>query len=600
MSNDKLVKLFSQNLGTRGMGKKERPSPMGGSAHASNVSPPSSGVGKQSNSFLSCGSAKTSTNDSCTSIKSEQLNPYKRVKSLNEYVYKFKKLTPEGVTARGGSNIFTTFNTNRRKTSSSDLWDRSSAHSREHSTSEMTSQTSREDSNSHLEFKSIPSGTSANKETQILPHQAEEYSTPNNDSPSADAEDIAISSRPHLLRNYETFKSHMSIDSSPLCSYLNTIGRLEREGRNGGKAILSGVGGTLQSRDPSLGETAEQMINLEKDVKGGEPARGSLPTGCRMDEKEVNNFFKIAIVHNRLISRHKEKTGKKVKKIFYKNRKMCITIQMSKHKNKKIWTELTYCENKTLIKNLRQNQNSIYNKRIRKCFFKFFLDRIISFYFMRNTKEVEARRGTFNHHVETHIRQLALMGGFYRGVSRGFSRGPTNGEPFHPFKSPHKSDAPKKTREKKDRAENEVVLQAVTKLSYLFATPDSNVTLGSGNILFPGCYISSQKGNIYIGNNNLFEDNITIINCADAHMYIGNYNIFRSGTFIANVLTIGDHNYFDYKCSISNDSIGCRSYIRANLFAEKKRDGSLHALRYRNTVTDMSPPFVDVRESFAK
>ncbi|KJP89159.1 hypothetical protein AK88_01245 [Plasmodium fragile] len=637
MSNDKLVKLSSLNLGTRGIGKKERSSPMGGSAHVSNVSHTSSGVEKQSNSFLGWGSAKTSTDASCTSIKSEQLNPYKRVNSLSEYVYKFKRLAHDGGTARGGSNIFRKFNTNRRKTGSSDLWDHSSGQSGEHSawhfcgahleaTSQVgspitplatpltSSQTSRADSNSHVEFKSIRSGTSANKEPHILPHQEEGYSRSNNDSPFSDEEDATISSHSHLLQNYKMFKSHMSIDSSPLCSYLNTIGRLETRAHNVGTSILSRVGGTFRSTDLPLGKTGTDMTTLgkvertnqvceslqkEKDVEEGEVAHGPLPTACRMDKEEVNNLFKIAIVHNRMISRHKQNTKKKVKKIFYKNRKMCITIhQMSKHKSKQLWRQLRYSEKKILIKNLRRNKNYIYNKKIRKCLFKFFLDNIIPFHLTRNSNWMEARRGPFNRHVDMHILQFALISGFYRGgyrtVSRRFNGSVTNGEPFSPFKSPHKSDTPKKKQEKSNHhAKNEVVRQRITKPSYLLATPGSNVTVGSGNILFPGCYISSQKGNIYIGDNNLFEDNITIINCANVDMYIGNYNIFRSGTCIANVPTIGDHNYFDYKCSISNSSIGCRSYIRANLFGEKKGDDSVHACRYRNIVTDMSLAFVD-------
>ncbi|GAB65216.1 hypothetical protein PCYB_052340 [Plasmodium cynomolgi strain B] len=221
MSNDKLVKLFSLNLGTKGVGKNERPCPMGGSAHASNVSHTSSGVEKQSNSFLGWGSAKTSTNDSCTSIKSEQLNPYKRVNSLSEYVYRFKKLAPEGGTTRGGSNIFRKYNTNRRKTSSSDLRDRSSVH--------------------HVA-------------SHVARHIADHI-----------AGHIAGHIAHHIVGNYKTFKSHMSIDTSPLCSYLNTIGRLETKVRNEGTAILSRVGGTLlQSRDPPLGKTGREMTNLGK------------------------------------------------------------------------------------------------------------------------------------------------------------------------------------------------------------------------------------------------------------------------------------------------------------------------------------------------
>ncbi|CAG9479822.1 dynactin subunit 6, putative [Plasmodium vivax] len=627
MSNDKLVKLFSLNLSTSGVGKKERPSPMGGSAHSSSISHTSSGVENQSNSFLPFGSAKTSTNDSCTSIKSEQLNPYKRVSSLSEYVYRFKKLISEGGAPRGGSNTFRQFNPNWRKTSSSDLCSLSSAQSGGHSsslfcganlaatsrvTSQNTSRTSRADSNSHLEPKSIPSGTRANKEAQTLPHQAEGYSRPNNDSPFADEEDATVSSRLHLLRNYKMFKSHMSVESSPLCSYLNTIGRLETKARNVGKDTLSRVGGTFQRRNPPSGKTGREMTNPENDVEGGEPARGAIPTTCSIDEKEANEaneengFSKIALAHNRVLARHKRNTKKKVKKIFYKNRKMCVTIQMSKHKRKTFWRELTNSENKTLIKNLRQNENLVYNKKNRKRLFEFFRDFVISSYFVRNTNWGEERGRPFSRHVDEHILQLALVGGFYRGVVSGFyrgvvsgfNRGPTNGratkgEPLPPFTRPHKREAPKKRRKQNGDANNEVVRESATKPSYLLATPGSNVTVGTGNILFPGCHISSQKGKIYIGHNNLFEDNITIINCANADMYIGSYNIFRSGTFIANVPTIGDHNYFDYKCSISNGTVGCRSYIRANLFGEKKKDGSLQPLMHRNIVKDMSPAFVN-------
>eukprot|EP00366_Plasmodium_knowlesi_P000652 XP_002258149.1 hypothetical protein, conserved in Plasmodium species [Plasmodium knowlesi strain H] len=601
MSNDKLVKLFSLNLGTKGMGEKERLSPMGGSEHASNGSHTSGGVENQSNSFVDWGSVRASTNDSCTSIKSEQLNPYKRVNSLSEYVYKFKKLAHEGRTTAGDSNIFRKFNTNRRKINSSDSWDRSSAQSAHPSaahfcgnnlaatspiTSPVTSfntpvgissKTSRSDSNSHLEFKSIPSGTSANGETEILPDQVEEYFRPNKDFPFSDEEDATISSRPHLLHNCRMFKSHMSIDSSPLCSYLNSIGRLETKGSNAGIATLSRVRGPFQSKDPPLGKTGSQITNLE----------------CGMDEKEVSKFFKIAIVHSRVISRHKQNTRKKVRKIFYKYRKMCITVQMSKYKCENLLKGLTYSGNKTLIKNIEQNKNYIYNKKIMNCLFKFFLDYIFSFYFMRNTNWVEARRGAFMRYVNGHILQLLRISRFYRG--------PSNGKPFPPFKNQHGSDAPESMKEENNhKSKIQLVGRSLAKPSYLLATPDSNVTVGSGNILFPGCYISSPVGHIYIGDNNLFEDNITIINYGNIDMYIGNYNIFRSGTCITNAPTIGDHNYFDYKCSISNSSVGSRSYIRANLFEEKKRDADMHPFRYCNTVTDMSPGFVDVRESVDK
>ncbi|SBT32801.1 dynactin subunit 6, putative [Plasmodium ovale wallikeri] len=130
--------------------------------------------------------------------------------------------------------------------------------------------------------------------------------------------------------------------------------------------------------------------------------------------------------------------------------------------------------------------------------------------------------------------------------------------------------------------------------SHIFFELGENVTMGKGNILFPGSKIVTPFGKVYIGNYNLLEDHVEIINNTTNDMYIGNYNIFRSGTYITDTLSIGHRNYFDYKCVISNSNVSCCSFVGSNLMMCRSWGNKENVQTSHNTVTDMHPIFVEV------
>ncbi|GAW79724.1 dynactin subunit 6 [Plasmodium gonderi] len=651
--SDKLVKLFSLNLNTSDLKKKKRILPKGDQKNASDVSHSSSNEEKQSNSILGSLSIITSTSDSYSSIKTQQLNPYKRVNSLSEYVYKFKKLASGKNTALEGNNIFRKFNTNQRQLSNWGFCKYSSDHSRVHSGSHSciascfqscinscsnsyanllaTSTTnSREGSNSHFEFKSIPSGTSDNDATCNSICQEEGHSRNDHDSSLDNEIDNAISPKPQLLCYYKKFKSHMTINSSPLSSYLNTICHLNENAFNETYESMSNFSSNFSDDIPPF---------LRTDGKWYKPG-GHLKRTCWINKTAIKNFLKRAREYNETINGNTQNDKKKVRKIYYKNKKICVSIQMNKLKNKKIWKELTYKENKKLMKNLRENKNYIYNKKNKNCLFRFFLDYIISSCSEVDINSFKSKRKLLQRHVDRYITQFVLScscrNKMFLACRNTFEYGKKNNERKRDEKNENekkenekkenekkenerkkderKKDERKKDERKKDEKKKAIVEkdllvenekkreeQKVKKFSSLLANQDNNIILGNGNILFPGCRIISKHGHIHIGDNNLFEDNVTIINCTYDNMYIGNYNIFRSGTYITNVRTIGDQNYFDYKCkcTISNSNIGCCSYIRANLFRGNMNDKRHHYRKIHNTVTDMPQTFLDVTKRYA-
>ncbi|SBS81166.1 dynactin subunit 6, putative [Plasmodium ovale curtisi] len=129
--------------------------------------------------------------------------------------------------------------------------------------------------------------------------------------------------------------------------------------------------------------------------------------------------------------------------------------------------------------------------------------------------------------------------------------------------------------------------------SHIFIQLGENVTMGKGNILFPGSKIIAPFGKVHIGNYNLLEDHVEIVNNTTNDMYIGNYNIFRSGTYITNTLYIGNRNYFDYKCVISNSNVSCCSFVGTNLMICSSWGNKENVQTSYNTVTDMHPIFVE-------
>ncbi|KAI9101954.1 trimeric LpxA-like protein [Phlyctochytrium arcticum] len=59
------------------------------------------------------------------------------------------------------------------------------------------------------------------------------------------------------------------------------------------------------------------------------------------------------------------------------------------------------------------------------------------------------------------------------------------------------------------------------------ATVDSNVTFGEGNVVHPRCRIMSEGGGpIILGDRNIIEEGVTIVNRSAEALIIGNMNLF--------------------------------------------------------------------------
>lgn len=112
MNNAKFVKLLSLNLDRNIDSNFERKNDFLCESDLSHIS---SYDETKSNSLLGLISINSFTNDSKHSIKSENLNPFKRVHSLNEYTLSYKTLWSEKNNALLFNNIFTKFNTNHNQ-----------------------------------------------------------------------------------------------------------------------------------------------------------------------------------------------------------------------------------------------------------------------------------------------------------------------------------------------------------------------------------------------------------------------------------------------------------------------------------------------------
>lgn len=79
---------------------------------------------------------------------------------------------------------------------------------------------------------------------------------------------------------------------------------------------------------------------------------------------------------------------------------------------------------------------------------------------------------------------------------------------------------------------------------------DGDVTIGLKNVIHPTATILAEAGPIVIGDCNLIEENVTIVNRTPGKtMVIGNYNVFEVGSR-CETIEIGDHNVFESKSHV--------------------------------------------------
>ncbi|GAB6020068.1 Dynactin subunit 6 [Chamberlinius hualienensis] len=86
-----------------------------------------------------------------------------------------------------------------------------------------------------------------------------------------------------------------------------------------------------------------------------------------------------------------------------------------------------------------------------------------------------------------------------------------------------------------------------------------DVTIGSNTVIHPKARIVAESGPIIIGEGNLIEEQVNIINSNESKhvksqpMIIGNYNVFEVGTY-CEALQVGDNNVLEAKCKVGRDT----------------------------------------------
>lgn len=84
---------------------------------------------------------------------------------------------------------------------------------------------------------------------------------------------------------------------------------------------------------------------------------------------------------------------------------------------------------------------------------------------------------------------------------------------------------------------------------------EGDITIGSKTVIHPTATIIARSGPIIIGDCNLIEEYVTIINVSENPMIIGSHNVFEVGSYCESP-QIGDHNILE-----SKSRVGCETRI---------------------------------------
>lgn len=77
-----------------------------------------------------------------------------------------------------------------------------------------------------------------------------------------------------------------------------------------------------------------------------------------------------------------------------------------------------------------------------------------------------------------------------------------------------------------------------------------DVTIGADCIIHPTAYIVAKDGPIIIGNSNLIEERVSIVNKRSEPLIIGDYNVFEVDSS-CEAPRIGNHNIFESKSKVN-------------------------------------------------
>lgn len=79
-----------------------------------------------------------------------------------------------------------------------------------------------------------------------------------------------------------------------------------------------------------------------------------------------------------------------------------------------------------------------------------------------------------------------------------------------------------------------------------------NVTLGNECVVHPTTQIIARNGPIIIGNNNLIEERVSIINTGPDPMIIGDHNVFEVDAY-CEATKVGNNNILESKCKLGQN-----------------------------------------------
>ncbi|CAG2117557.1 unnamed protein product, partial [Medioppia subpectinata] len=76
-----------------------------------------------------------------------------------------------------------------------------------------------------------------------------------------------------------------------------------------------------------------------------------------------------------------------------------------------------------------------------------------------------------------------------------------------------------------------------------------DITIGAKTVIHPTAHIDGSRGPVIIGDSNLIEERVTIVNTDTRPMLIGAHNVFEVGSHCESP-AIGDHNVLESKCRV--------------------------------------------------
>ncbi|CAG2167510.1 unnamed protein product, partial [Oppiella nova] len=76
-----------------------------------------------------------------------------------------------------------------------------------------------------------------------------------------------------------------------------------------------------------------------------------------------------------------------------------------------------------------------------------------------------------------------------------------------------------------------------------------DITIGAKTVIHPTAHIDASKGPVIIGDSNLIEERVRIINRDTHPMVIGSHNVFEVGSHSESP-QMGDHNILESKCRV--------------------------------------------------